>query len=213
MKPPMFSLMPAGANAQQYLHRARQFREAAIGLPASRNGEQNWPMYALLTHAIELALKAYALHSVGAGPTKNKPPGNHDLVGWYILAVSYGLENEPTISKGIGFLNELHETHFMRYPTRPSGPIHDCRSDGGPFDFCDYPGGQSTLKTQPPITRGRPLVSPGFAGCHVAADRRQRRARPRGLPERCWPVLTSTVSITSGFWQNWFVRGVAFPSS
>ena len=80
-------------------------------------------MYALLTHATELALKAYALHSVGAGPTKNKPPGNHDLVGWYILAVSYGLENEPTISKGIGFLNELHETHFMRYPTRPSGPI------------------------------------------------------------------------------------------
>lgn len=123
MGPPIFAITPSGTNAQQYLHRARQFRDAAIGLPASRNGEQNWPMYALLTHAIELALKAFVMHSAGAGPTKTKPPGNHDLVGWYNLAVSYGLENEPTIAEGIGFLNELHETHFMRYPTHRTGPI------------------------------------------------------------------------------------------
>ncbi len=47
---------------------------------------------ALLTHAIELALKAFAFHCVGHSPIANEP-GQHDLVGWYKLAVSYGLKD------------------------------------------------------------------------------------------------------------------------
>jgi hypothetical protein len=36
---------------------ARQFRRAAMQMADYVNGEQFWPKYALLTHAIELALK------------------------------------------------------------------------------------------------------------------------------------------------------------
>jgi hypothetical protein len=60
MKPPIFSIRPTGSDAQQYLHRARMFRHAAGELVDYFNGEQYWPKYALLTHAIELALKALA---------------------------------------------------------------------------------------------------------------------------------------------------------
>jgi len=40
------------------------FRKAAEQLPDYFGAEQFWPKYALLTHAIELALKAFAQYSV-----------------------------------------------------------------------------------------------------------------------------------------------------
>jgi hypothetical protein len=122
MKPPIFAIASSGTTAQQYLHRARQFREAAVRLPDSRNGEQNWPKYALVTHAIELALKAFAFHSTGHGPIANEPK-QHDLVGWYKTAVASGLTDERGVAENVGFLNELHKTHFMRYPAQPSRPV------------------------------------------------------------------------------------------
>jgi hypothetical protein len=105
----------------QYLHRARMFRDAAMPLPDYLNGEQYWPKYALLTHAIELALKAFAQHSVKNG----KPPGNdpkqHDLLGWCRLALQYGLADEPGVAGNLDLLNQLHLTHYTRYPQdRPS---------------------------------------------------------------------------------------------
>jgi hypothetical protein len=81
MKPPIFSARPTGNTAQQYLHRARMFREAAVQLPDYRNGEEFWPKYALLTHAIELSLKAIAQHSVENGKPPGKEPKQHDLLG------------------------------------------------------------------------------------------------------------------------------------
>lgn len=60
MSAPIFSAQPSGNIAQQYLHRARMFRDAARQLPDYSNGEQYWPKYALLTHAFELSLKAFA---------------------------------------------------------------------------------------------------------------------------------------------------------
>ena len=55
MNPPIFSQPPTGTLAQQHMHRARMFRDAAMRLPDYSNGEQYWPKYALLTHAIELS--------------------------------------------------------------------------------------------------------------------------------------------------------------
>ena len=46
------------------------FRQAAGGLPSYSNGEPFWPAYALLTHAIELSLKAFFRYSTDKG----KPP-------------------------------------------------------------------------------------------------------------------------------------------
>jgi hypothetical protein len=85
VKPPIFSAQPTGTKPQQYLHRARMFRDAAIGLPDYSNGEQYWPKYALLAHAIELALKAFAQHSVdnGSRPGKNQRSTTClDGIGW-----------------------------------------------------------------------------------------------------------------------------------
>lgn len=122
MQPPIFSIQPSGTEAQQYLHRARQFREAAMHLPDSRNGEQNWPKYALITHAIELALKGFVVHCAAGARIPNEPK-QHDLAGWCEVAVQRGLVLAPKSMIDIGVLNELHFNHFMRYPARLSGPI------------------------------------------------------------------------------------------
>src|SRR5215207_6301716 len=101
MKPPMFAMKPTGNMAQQYLHRARMFSGAAIKLSDYSGGEQNWPRIALLTHGIELALKAFHHYSVENGQPPGKQPHNHDLNGWYQLALRYGLSDEPGVAENI----------------------------------------------------------------------------------------------------------------
>jgi hypothetical protein len=119
MKPPIFSQPPTGTMAQQYLHRARMFRHAAIRLADYSNGEQFLPKYALLTHAIELALKAFRLHSEATGKPPGIRPSNHDLRGYYDLAIQYGLQDDETIRANIGELNKFHIDHCTRYPETP----------------------------------------------------------------------------------------------
>ncbi|WP_454818874.1 hypothetical protein [Labrys neptuniae] len=115
MRVPMFAIQVTGTRPQQYLHRARMFRSAAMGLPSYVNSEQNWPRYALLLHACELALKAYCEQSVANGkPTARAK--NHDLNGWYRLAVSYGLPGDKGVADAIGVLAEIHSNHYTRYP-------------------------------------------------------------------------------------------------
>lgn len=87
------------------------------------NGEPFWPRYALITHAIELALKAFVRHRAANGNLPAKEPRQHDLSGWYKLAIQYGLPHEPTIAQNIELLNELHSTHYTRYPQHRSAPI------------------------------------------------------------------------------------------
>jgi hypothetical protein len=118
-KLPMFSQPPSGTKAQQYMHRARMFRDAANKLSDYSNGEQFLPKYALLTHAIELSLKAFELHSVATGKPSGTRPSNHDLRGWYLLALQYGLKEDPSITENIELLSELHFTHYTRYPQEP----------------------------------------------------------------------------------------------
>ena len=101
------------------------FRDAAISLPDYSDAEQYWPKYALLMHAIELSLKAFADHSVAAGKPPGKEPKQHDLSGWYKLALQYGLRDEPGVAANIDILNELHFTHYSRYPQHWATPIPD----------------------------------------------------------------------------------------
>lgn len=121
MPPPMFSPQPIDDTPQQYLHRARMFMQASMALSDYCNSEQNWPKYALLTHAIELALKGFVRHkrSVRTGE-----PKQHDLSAWYRLALQNGLPiNDPTVVQNIDILNELHSTHYTRYPQHRSTPL------------------------------------------------------------------------------------------
>jgi hypothetical protein len=78
-----------------------------------------------LTHAIELSLKAFAQHSVENGKPPGKEPKQHDLRGWYQLALQYGLQNEPGVAANIDILNELHLTHYTRYPQDRANPVPD----------------------------------------------------------------------------------------
>ena len=94
-------------------------------LPDYSNAEQYWPKYALLTHAIELSLKAFAQHSVETGKPPGKEPKQHDLLGWYLLALEYGLPDEPSVKDNIDLLNQLHLTHYTRYPQDRSTPVPD----------------------------------------------------------------------------------------
>lgn len=115
MKPPIFGIVPTGTKQQQYLHRAKMFSDAAMGLPDYVNGETNWPAYALMLHACELALKAFCDQSVANGKPSTRAP-NHDLQGWYNLALQYGLAADPHIADGVDILSEIHKSHYTRYP-------------------------------------------------------------------------------------------------
>jgi hypothetical protein len=126
-RPPIFPPQTGGSQAKQYLRRGMQFRDAAMPLSSYVNGETNWPRIALLAHAIELALKGYVLHAVecGSHPAPTMPPANHDLEGWYKIAVDFGLPDGVGLSEGLAVLNELHKPHFARYPRSPIRPVPD----------------------------------------------------------------------------------------
>jgi hypothetical protein len=123
MKPPIFAGQGTADTPLQYLHRARMFRNAAGPLADYVNGEPFSPRYALITHAIELALKAFVRHNVANGNPIAKEPRQHDLSGWYRSALQCGLQDDPAISQSIEILNELHSTHYSRYPQHRVGPI------------------------------------------------------------------------------------------
>lgn len=116
MKSPMYNVATRGTATQQYLGLARMFRQAAIDLPAYVNGQVNWPRYALISHAIELVLKAFA-HFFDHDPSTGARAANHYLVGWYNIALRYGLPENETIAQHIDVLNVLHQRHYMRYPS------------------------------------------------------------------------------------------------
>ena len=106
---------------------ACSFHDAAMPLSSYTNGETNWPRIALLMHAIELALKAYVLDAVerGSHAAPAVAPANHDLEGWYQIAVDFGLPNEALVSEEVAVLNELHKPHFARYPQAAIRPVPD----------------------------------------------------------------------------------------
>src|SRR4051812_21103812 len=88
--PPIFPSPTQGLPLPvQYLARARMFRDATMGGVAYVNAEMNWPKYALLLQAIELALKAYCYQCCAHGQPPRLP--NHDLKAWYEAACCYGL--------------------------------------------------------------------------------------------------------------------------
>lgn len=119
LKPPIPPPPPACSKPQQYLHLARMFRDAAIGLPNYVGPEQNWPAYALLLHACELALKAFC-DQAGA----NERASNHDLKGWHRIALQNGLPLDHHVGVGLELLSDLHYRHYMRYPDNRK-PIPD----------------------------------------------------------------------------------------
>jgi hypothetical protein len=125
MRPTPFRALPPALESQRFLARARQFRRVAIRLADMDGPEPNWPKWFLVTHAIELAIKAFIVSRedldvpAPAGPK----PANHDLVGLYDYAVLYGLQPNPLITSGLPHLSELHRVHYARYPHAEARPV------------------------------------------------------------------------------------------
>ena len=116
-RPPIFSGPTIGNTPQQYLHRARMFRSAAINLPDYSNGEQYWPKYALLTHAIELALKAFAQPN-NISPGK-EPASQHEferMVSTCCCNADFS-DDQSVRENGSIILNELHLTRYAAVST------------------------------------------------------------------------------------------------
>jgi hypothetical protein len=125
MRPPIFPMNRSGNEAQQLMHRARMFQGAATKLVAYTSSEQNWPRYALLLHACELSLKAYLKQCEMQGAQLSKEPHNHDLKGWYDMAVQHGFKDDPQIAQYVTHLTDLHFTSYARYPQERSTPVPD----------------------------------------------------------------------------------------
>jgi hypothetical protein len=109
--------LPPAIEALRYLDRARQFRRAAMMHVDIENGQPFWPKWFLVTHALELTIKAYIVSREDLGlPAPTTEPGNHDLVGLYEKAVLWGLSRNPLVMSGLPHLSELHQSHYARYP-------------------------------------------------------------------------------------------------
>lgn len=122
-KPPMFPSPTHGLPLPvQYLARARLFRNASIGGVDYVNAEMNWPKYALLLQAIELALKAYCYQCFDDGQPRPKGLHNHDLKGWYDAACCYGLSTIPEVAASLDILGPVHLDSSAGYPTNRSAP-------------------------------------------------------------------------------------------
>jgi hypothetical protein len=106
----------------QYLVRARLFKDALIGGVDYVNAERNWPKYALLLQAIELALKAYCFQCFADGQSRPKGLHNHDLKGWYETACCYGLRPIPRLAGSLDILGPVHLDSSARYPSKGSPP-------------------------------------------------------------------------------------------
>lgn len=94
-----------------------------IGHPGYVNAEMNWPKYALLLQAMELALKAYCFQCFDDGQPRPKGLRNHDLNGWYEAACSYGLRPVPELANSLDVLAPVHLDSSARYPT--DRPAHE----------------------------------------------------------------------------------------
>ena len=60
-----------------------------------------------------------------AGARPGKEPKQHDLIGWYRLALEYGLPDQPGVMDNIDLLNQLHLTHYTRYPQNRTSSVPD----------------------------------------------------------------------------------------
>jgi hypothetical protein len=122
-KPPIFPPPTQGLPLPvQYLARARMFCDATVGDVAYVNAEMNWPKYALLLQAIELALKAYCYQCFDEGKARPKGLHNHDLSGWYKAACSCGLSPMPEVAAQLDILGPVHLDSSARYPTTQTAP-------------------------------------------------------------------------------------------
>jgi hypothetical protein len=159
--------------------RARQFRRGAHNFADIESGEPNWPKYALLGHAAELALKAvprYFEQSSTYQKPGAAPPANHDLVGQYEWAKLHGLASNELIEADLPVLSELHRDHYARYP-KPIGQVWL------PSEFDDFWSIKSSPTSRKSCASGEMNCQPLRAAFARTAVQRWRLSRGRSTAQ------------------------------
>jgi len=125
MRPTPFRGAPIPFTPQRFLARARLFRSVAIPLADMHVPEPNWPKYFLVTHSIELAIRAFLAFEKGLKRPRppDDEPDNHDLMALYEHAVTRGLKRSALVTKDLPHLSELHKIHYARYPAYEVRPV------------------------------------------------------------------------------------------
>jgi HEPN domain-containing protein len=115
---------PQTAFISDLVHRAADFYAAYHTLTkASPNAlPPSWPRYFLLSHSIELTLKAFlAVHGKTSEELRKK--FGHDLNKLLKEATNRGLVLGPDARKDIALLEIAHNNHWARYPNEDSKPV------------------------------------------------------------------------------------------
>jgi HEPN domain-containing protein len=107
---PNWQGVPPQIVAREYLNRALRYRDQAIELVDTVNTQPNWPKHFLMTHAIELAIKAYIVFAAAIELR------SHDLSDLYGRALRHGLRPNTVVLNELPHLNPLHMVHYTRYP-------------------------------------------------------------------------------------------------
>jgi hypothetical protein len=117
---------PLGIYAAELFKRATEYLDAAERLLASPGPELSFPLLHLLTHSMELSLKAY-LASRGVGKRELKAKAiRHDLSELVLRCEKASLPAIPDLSLYANSLQEMNRDYDFRYPTnynlRPPPP-------------------------------------------------------------------------------------------
>jgi hypothetical protein len=107
---------PAQLAAARFIHDAEEYVESARQLVSVKGGTRKWPspIYFLLSHAMELALKAYlAASGVSIGTLRRRI--GHDLKLALRRAQQHGYVPTDAFTELVQWLAPYHLDHFFRY--------------------------------------------------------------------------------------------------
>jgi hypothetical protein len=106
------------------IDRAVEFTVAygVLTVPRRPQRAPGWPRYFLLSHSIELTLKAF-LAARGKTSVELRKEFGHDLKKLLKEAINCGLVIGPDARKDIALLEKAHNHHWARYPKENSTPI------------------------------------------------------------------------------------------
>jgi hypothetical protein len=107
------------------IHRAEEFNTAYHSLGrVTKRGGPDWTRYFLLSHSIELTLKAFlALYGKTSVELRSKKNFGHGLNKLLTEAVKRGLVIGPLARRDIELLDKAHNNHWARYPMEEGGPV------------------------------------------------------------------------------------------
>jgi|ERR1700722_3249744 HEPN domain-containing protein len=120
----MAQAFPQAVLISDLVGRATEFTVAysLLTFPRTTTRPPDWPRYFLLSHSIELSLKAF-LAARGKTSVELRKEFGHDLKKLLKEAIKRGLVLGPEACEAIFILEKAHNNHWARYPKEDSTPV------------------------------------------------------------------------------------------